>query len=147
MSERNNVRMRPKAPETDKVLPPELVDMTQDVQQFGEEVRGFRMQLANALTLAARVAPPDPQDPEDRGQKFPDLLDFSGLDRTQLKGCIVQLQIVMRHKPASYPDELSRMRYAFNHLRGVALGQILSHIREDGTIGLEDIPAFIQLLE
>jgi hypothetical protein len=39
------------------------------------------------------------------------------------------------------------MRYAFNRLRGVALGQILPHVREDGTIGLEDLPAFIQLLE
>jgi hypothetical protein len=39
------------------------------------------------------------------------------------------------------------MRYAFNRLRGIALGQILPHIREDGTIELEDLPAFIQLLE
>jgi len=39
------------------------------------------------------------------------------------------------------------MRYAFNHLRGVALGQILPHLWEDGEIGLEDLPAVIQLLE
>jgi hypothetical protein len=39
------------------------------------------------------------------------------------------------------------MRYAFNRLRGIALGQILPHIQEDGTIGLGDLPAFIQLLE
>jgi hypothetical protein len=39
------------------------------------------------------------------------------------------------------------MRYAFNRLRGIAFGQILPHVREDGTIGLEDLPAFIQLLE
>jgi hypothetical protein len=55
--------------------------------------------------------------------------------------------MVIRHKPASFPDEQSKMRYAFNRLRGVALGQILPHVREDGTIGLEDLPAFIQLLE
>jgi hypothetical protein len=55
--------------------------------------------------------------------------------------------MVIRHKPASFPDEQSKMRYAFNRLRGVALGQILPHIREDGTIGLEDLPALIQLLE
>jgi hypothetical protein len=35
------------------------------------------------------------------------------------------------------------MRYAFNRLRGIALGQILPYVREDGTIGLEDLPAFI----
>ena len=55
--------------------------------------------------------------------------------------------MVIRHKPASFPNEQSKMRYAFNQLRGVALGQILPHVREDGTIGLEDLPAFIQLLE
>jgi len=51
------------------------------------------------------------------------------------------------HKPASFPDEQSKMRYAFNRLRGVALGHILRHVREDGEIGLEDLPAVIQLLE
>jgi len=39
------------------------------------------------------------------------------------------------------------MRYAFNLLRGVALVQILPHVREDREIGLEDLPAFLQLLE
>jgi len=39
------------------------------------------------------------------------------------------------------------MRYAFNRPRGVALSQILPHVRGDGTIGLEDLPALIQLLE
>ena len=38
------------------------------------------------------------------------------------------------------------MRYLFNHLRGVPLGQIVPHIREDGTIGLDDLPALIQLV-
>jgi hypothetical protein len=32
-------------------------------------------------------------------------------------------------------------------LSGLALGQILPHIRENGEIGLEDLTAFIQLLE
>jgi hypothetical protein len=39
------------------------------------------------------------------------------------------------------------MRYAFNRLRVVALGQILPHAQDDGTIRLEDLTAFIQLLE
>jgi hypothetical protein len=55
--------------------------------------------------------------------------------------------MVKQHNPGSFPDEQSKMRYAFNHLRGVALGQILPHVREDGTIRLENSPAFIQLLE
>jgi len=121
--------------------------MTQDTRQSGEEVRALRTQSANALSLAAQVAPIPPQQPEDRGQKFPDCPDFSESDRALLRGWIAQLQMVIRHKPATFPDEQSKMRYAFNHLRGVALGQILPHVREDGEIGLEDQPAFVQLLE
>jgi len=121
--------------------------MTQDARQSGEEVRGLRTQLANALMLAARTAPAAPHTQEVRGQKFPDSPDFSGSDRTQLRGWIAQLRMVIPHKPTSFPDEQSKMRYAFNRLRGVALGQILPPVREDGTIRLEDLPALIQLLE
>ena len=58
-----------------------------------------------------------------------------------------QLRMVIRPNPASVPDEQLNMRYAFNRLRGVTLGQILPHVQEDGEIGLEDLPAFIKLLE
>jgi hypothetical protein len=146
-NERDEALRRPAAPGTNEDLQQELDDMTRDARQSGEEVRGLRTQLANALTLAARAAPAAPQAPEDRGQKFPDSPDFSGSDRTQLRGWIAQLRMVIRHKPASFPDEQSKMRYAFNRLRGIALGQILPHVQEDGTIGLGDLPAFIQLLE
>jgi len=146
-TERDEALRRPPAPGTNEELQQELDDMTRDARQSGDEVRGLRTQLANALTLAARAAPATPQAPEDRGQKFPDSPDFSGSDRTPSRGWITQLRMVIRHKPASIPDEQSEMRYAFNHLRGVALGQILPHVREDGMIGLEDLPAFIQLLE
>jgi hypothetical protein len=101
------------------------------------------MQLANALTLAARAAPAAPQTPDDRGQKFPDSPVFSWSDRTQLSRCIAQLRMVIRQKPASGPDKQSQTRYALKRQRGVALGQILPYIREDGTIGLEELPAFI----
>jgi hypothetical protein len=39
------------------------------------------------------------------------------------------------------------MYYAFNHLRRIALGQIMPQAWVDGTIRLEDLPAFIHLLE
>jgi len=122
---------RPQAPGTSEELQQELDDMTRDARQSREEVRGLRTQLENAMTLAARAAPAAPQAPEDRGQKFTDSTDFSGSDRTQLRGPIAQLRMVIRDKPASFPDELSNMWYAFHCLRGIALGQILPHIRED----------------
>jgi len=138
---------RPSAPGTNVELQQELDDMTRDARQSGKEVRGLRTQLANALTLATRMAPAGPQTPKDRRQKFPDSPDFSESDRTQLRGWIAQLRMVIRHKPTSFPDEQSKMRYAFNCLRGVALGQILPQVREDRTIRLEDLPALTQLLE
>jgi hypothetical protein len=79
-NERDVARRRPAAPGTDENLRQELAAMTQDAQQSGEEVRSLRMQLANALMLAARAAPAAPQAPEDRGQMFPDSPDFSGSD-------------------------------------------------------------------
>jgi hypothetical protein len=78
--ERDEVLRRPPAPGTNEDLQQELDDMIRDALQSGEEVRGLRTQLANALTLAARAAPAAPQAPEDRGQKFPDSSDFSGSD-------------------------------------------------------------------
>jgi len=105
------------------------------------------MQLANALSLAASAAPPAPHGFEEQGQKFPDSPDFSGLDRTELRSLIAQLRTVIRHKPSSFPDEQSKMRYAFNRLSGVTLKQILPHVRENGDIRLEGLPALIQLLE
>jgi hypothetical protein len=146
-NERDEALRRPADSGTYGELRQELDEMIRDARQSGEEVRGLRTQLANALTLAARAAPAAPQDPEDRGQKFPDSPDFSGSDRTQLSGWIAQLRMVVQYKPASYPDEQAMMQYASNPLRGVALGQTLPHVQEDGTIGLEDLPAFIQLLE
>jgi hypothetical protein len=82
-NERDEALRRLSAPGTNEELQQELDDMTRDARQSGEAVRGLRMQLANALTLAARAAPAAPQAPEDRGQKFPDSPNFSGSDRTQ----------------------------------------------------------------
>jgi hypothetical protein len=87
--------------------------------------------------------------PGSRRQR-PAISRLTGLLRvrlTQLTGWIAQLRMDIRHKSSSFPDEQSKMRPAFNRLRGVALGQILPHVREDGTIGLENLLAFIQLLE
>jgi hypothetical protein len=145
--ERDEALRRSTVPGTSEELQQEQDDMTQDARQSGDEVRGLRTQLANALTLAARVAPAAPQTPEHRRQKFPDSPDISGSDRTLFRGWIAQLRMVIRHKLTSFPDEQSKMRYAFNRLRGLGLGQILAHVREDGMIGLEDLPVCIQLLE
>jgi hypothetical protein len=79
-NERNKARRRPAAARTNEELREELDDMTQDAQQSGEEARSLRMQLANALILAARAAPAAPQAPEDKGQKLPDSPDISGSD-------------------------------------------------------------------
>ena len=145
--ELEDARRVPRTAGTDEDLPQKLDDMTRDARQSGEEVRALRTQLANALSIAAQVAPTPPQQHEDGGQTFPDSPDFPGSDRVQLRGWIAQLRKVIQHTPSNFPHEQSKIRYAFIRLRGMTLGQILPHAREDGEIGLEDLPTFIQLLE
>jgi hypothetical protein len=55
--------------------------------------------------------------------------------------------MVIRHKPGSLPEEQLKMPYAFSRLCGVALHQILVHVRDNGDIGLEGLTAFIQFLD
>jgi len=55
----------PRTVGTDEDLRQEPDDMTQDARQSVEEVEALRTQLANALSLAARVAPTPPQQCED----------------------------------------------------------------------------------
>ena len=141
--ELEEARRIPRTAGTDEDLRQELDDMARDTRHSGEEVRALRMQVANALSSAARVAPNPPQQPEDRGEKFPDSPDFSGSDQGQLRGWIAQLRMVIQHKPASIPNEQLMMRYAFNRSRREALDQMLPQIREDGDIRLEDLPALI----
>ena len=90
---------------TDDDIRQELDNMTRDAREANAEAVSLRTQLVNALSLAVRAAPTPPHGHEDRGQKFPDSLDFSGSDRTQLRGWIAQLQMIIRHKPNSFPDE------------------------------------------
>ena len=73
---------RPADAGSSEELQADLAAITQNAQESREEVWTIQIQLANALTLAARAAPAAPQSLEDKGQKFPDSLNFSGLDRT-----------------------------------------------------------------
>jgi len=146
-NERDIARFRPIAPGTHKKLWDEPAVMTWDAQQSGGEVRGSRMQWANAYSFVARVVPAAPQALEATGQKYADSPGFSVSDQTQFRGWILQLQMFIEDKPASFPEEQSSMRYTFNLPRGVGFGQILPLIVKDGTTGLEDLPALIQLPE
>jgi hypothetical protein len=143
----NKAQMTTRSAETDEDLRGELDDKTWAAGEGSEESRSLRTQLANALSLAARAAPPAPQQLEDRGQKVPDTPDFSGSDSPQLRGWIAQIQIIIRHEPSCFPDNQSNMRYSFNRLSGLALKQVMPHVQDNGEIGLEGLPAFIHLLE
>ena len=71
---------RPAAEGTWEELQVDLVTLRRDAQESEQGVRNLQMQLANALTLAARVAPATPQGQEDTDQKFPHSQDLSGWD-------------------------------------------------------------------
>jgi len=47
----------------------------------------------------------------------------------------------------SFPNQQSKMWYAFYVLWGTAIDQIFQYLQEDGTMGQGDPPAIIQLLE
>jgi len=57
---------RPAAPGTDEDPQEELAAITTDPKKSGEVVWSVRMQLANALTFVARVAPAAPEALDDR---------------------------------------------------------------------------------
>jgi len=54
--------------------------------------------------------------------------------------------MVIRHNPSSFLNEQSKRHFPFNYQKGVALGQIMAHVEDNGTIGLQNLPALIQLL-
>jgi hypothetical protein len=116
---------------TDEDLRMELDDMIRDPGQASKESRSLSIQLANVLSLAAWAALSAPPQPEDRGPKFPDSPDISASDRTQVRCWIAQLRMIIRDKPNRFPNDQSKMRYAFNRLSGLALKQILPHVRDD----------------
>jgi hypothetical protein len=139
-------RRIPRTDGTDDEIRRELEDMRRDAQEVSIENASLRTQLVNVLSLASRVAPTPPQGQEERGQKFQDSPDFSGWNRSLLRCWIAQLWMVIRQKPSSFPDEQSKMQYAFNRLSRLASRQILPHVQENGDIGLSDLSALIQLL-
>jgi hypothetical protein len=113
----------------------ELDNMTREIRKASKMTQNLRMQLANAPSLATWAAPQAPPQCEDRGQKFPNSPDISRSDQTQLEGWIVQLQMIIQHKPTSFPNEQSKMQYAFDSLSRIPLRKNLPHVQENGEIG------------
>jgi hypothetical protein len=79
--------------------------------------------------------------------KFPDSPASSGLYQSELRDLTAQCCMVIRRKPASFPDEQSQMQDTFHCLKTLTLQQILPHVRENSTVGLEHLPALIQSME
>jgi len=83
----------------------EVVVRTQDARQSGEDVRGLRMQCANALTVTPRLAPDAHKPPQGRGQKIPDSTDVSQCEHTHSSGWIAVPRMVIRLTPSICPDQ------------------------------------------
>jgi len=140
-------RRTPQVEGTDDNIRQELDDMSRDVRDANTEAMSFRTQLANALSFAVLAAPKPSQRQKDRGHKFLVSPEFSRSDRTQLRGWTAQVRMIIRHKPNSFPNDQSKMRYAFNRLGTPSLRQILPHVREHREIDLGNLTGLIQLLE
>jgi len=76
-------------------LQPELDVIILVVRDSAVEVSSWRMQIANVLTLAVRVAIAAPETQQARGQKVPDSTDLSWADRTRLTGWLAQWEMVV----------------------------------------------------
>jgi hypothetical protein len=91
----DDARKTPRTVRTDEHLAQKLDHMSRDSRGASAEAASLMTQLANVLSLAARVAPTPPQQQEEGRQKFPDSPDFSGSDRTQLRRWIAQLRMII----------------------------------------------------
>jgi hypothetical protein len=92
----DQARIRPAAPRSDMELRQELLKMIQHPEQSGKNAHSVRMHLANPSKLAARADPASPQATEDRGHQFPNSLNSSGSDQTQLRTRIAQDRMVIQ---------------------------------------------------
>ena len=116
-----------------------------DLNAATTQLEQLRTQLNQTLTIAAAAsANASGSDGGRKGQTDPE--KFSGEDRGKLRSFLALLRLRLIDRPGEFPDEQSKLRYAFSWLEGPALEQMRHHIRDD-TINLTNFAAFTQALE
>jgi hypothetical protein len=92
--------------------------------------------LANVATTSSPAGHKGQTDPE----------RFTGEDRSKLRSFVALLRLRLIHRPREFPNEQSKLRYAFSRLEGAALEQLI-HLVKDDHVNLENFEAFVTSLE
>jgi hypothetical protein len=105
-------------------------------------VTQLEAQLAQTLALANIATNTSPA--SRTGQTDPET--FTGEDRSKLRSFVALLRLHLIDRPGEFPNEQSKLRYAFSRLDGAALEQLI-HLVKDDRVNLGNFEAFVTSLE
>jgi hypothetical protein len=105
-------------------------------------VTQLEAQLAQILALANVATSSSPAGR--KGQTDPE--KFTREDRSKLRSFVALLCLRLIDRPGEFPNEQSKLRYAFSRLEGAALEQLI-HLVKDDHVNLGDFEAFVTSLK
>jgi hypothetical protein len=121
---------------------------TADLNTATTQLTQLRTQLTQTLALATAAATNTNngggQTGGRKGQTDPE--KFTGEDRHKLRSFIALLRLRLIDRPGEFPDEQSKLRYAFSRLEGAALEQLI-HLVDNDHVDLDNFDAFVTSLE
>jgi hypothetical protein len=113
-----------------------------DQNTLTARVTQLEAQLAQTLALANVTTTSSPA--SHKGQTDPE--KFTGEDYGKLRSLVALLCPHLIDHPGEFPNDQSKLRYAFSRLEGAALEQLI-HLMKDDHMNLENFEAFVTLLE
>jgi hypothetical protein len=105
-------------------------------------VTELEAQLVQTLALANVATNSSPAGR--KGQTDPE--KFTGEDHGKLRSFVALLHLCLIDRPREFPNEQSKLRYAFSRLEGAALEQLI-HLVKDDCMNLGNFEAFVTSLE
>jgi hypothetical protein len=121
---------------------------TADLNTATTQLTQLRTQLTQTLALATAAATNTnnggSQTGGRKGQTDPE--KFTGEDRHKLRSFIALLRLRLIDRPGEFPDEQSKLHYAFSRLEGAALEQLI-HLVDNDHVDLDKFDAFVTSLE
>jgi hypothetical protein len=118
---------------------------TADLNTAITQLTQLRTQLMQILALTTAAATTGGgQMGSHKGQTDPE--KFTGEDWHKLRSFIALLRLRLIDHPGEFPDEQSKLRYAFSRLEGAALEQLI-HLVDNDHVDLDNFDAFITSLE
>jgi hypothetical protein len=121
---------------------------TADLNTATTQLTQLRTQLTQMLALTTAAATNanngGGQMGSRKGQTDPE--KFTGEDRHKLRSFIALLRLRLIDRPREFPDEQSKLRYAFSRLEGAALEQLI-HLVDNNHVDLDNFDTFVTSLE